>query len=130
MSKKLTVLVIEAMNKPYVKEIDAGLKSLQKEVSGRIQAVYPWAEPCAIVGDDEAKLTGKELNRALRSKDGNVYDVVAGTFLIVGLEDCSFASLSEEQIRLFSERFSIPEQFLSVNGKLFVVPVVTDRGEK
>ncbi|MBR2132557.1 MAG: DUF3846 domain-containing protein [Oscillospiraceae bacterium] len=56
--EKLTVLVIEPMKKPYVKEIDAGLRSLQEKVGGYIQAVYPWEEPCAIVCDDEAKLNG------------------------------------------------------------------------
>ena len=41
-SEKMKVLVVEPMQEPYVKEIDAGLKSLQKEVGGRIQALYPF----------------------------------------------------------------------------------------
>lgn len=41
MSEKIKVLAVEPMQEPYVKEIDAGLKSLQKEVGGTIQAVYP-----------------------------------------------------------------------------------------
>lgn len=44
MSDKMKVLVVEPMQEPYVKEIDAGLKSLQKEVGGRIQALYPFEE--------------------------------------------------------------------------------------
>lgn len=46
---KITVLVIEPERKPYVKEIEHTLESLQHEVGGHIQAVYPWEEPAALV---------------------------------------------------------------------------------
>lgn len=120
--EKITVLVIEPLKKPYVKEIDAGLRSLQQEVGGYIQAVYPWEEPCAIVCDDEAKLKGSEFNRALRDEDGHIYDIVAGTFLIVGLNKDNFASLTEEHIQQFSELFAVPEMFVRVNGMMMVLP--------
>lgn len=41
MSKKITVLAVEPEKAPYVKEIDPGLESLQQEVGGDIQAIYP-----------------------------------------------------------------------------------------
>ena len=59
---KINVLVVEPGKKPYAKEISSELASLQHEVGGYIQAVYPYEEPVAIVCDEEAKLTGKELN--------------------------------------------------------------------
>ena len=121
--EKMTVLVVEPMKKPYVKEIDSGLKSLQHEVGGYIQTVYPWEEPCAIVCDDEAKLNGKEWNRALRDEDGNIYDIVAGTFLSVGLGEDDFVSLTDEYIWQFSARFVVPEMFIRLNGKIVVIPV-------
>ena len=121
--EKMAVLVVEPMKKPYVKEIDSGLKSLQHEVGGYIQAVYPWDEPCAIVCDEEAKLNGKEWNRALRDESGDIYDVVAGTFLIVGLGEDDFVSLTEEYIQQFGEKFAMPEMFLRFNGKIVVIPV-------
>ena len=74
----MRVLVVEPEKKPYVKEIAGDLESLQKEVDGYIEAVYPWDEPCAIVCDEEAKLTGKPFNRVLRDEDGDIYDVIAG----------------------------------------------------
>ena len=121
-TNEMKVLVVEPMKKPYVKEIDSGLASLQHEVGGYIQAVYPWAEICAIICDDEAKLKGKELNRALRDEDGHVYDVVAGTFLIVGLSEDDFTSLTDEQVQQFSEKFAMPETFLRIGSRLLVVP--------
>ena len=122
-TKKMKVLVVEPLKKPYVKEIDSGLASLQHEVGGYIEAIYPWEEMCSIVCDDEAKLKGAELNRALRDEDGYIYDVVAGTFLIVGLSEDSFTSLTEEQIQQFSEKFAAPEMFLRINHTVVVMPV-------
>ena len=127
--EKLTVLVIEPMKKPYLKEIDSGLASLQHEVGGYIQAAYPWTELCAIVCDDEAKLKGKELNRALRDEDGKIYDAVAGTFLIVGLSEDNFASLTVEQIGQFSEKFAVPEMFVCINETIVVLPVEDSNNE-
>ena len=121
-TEKMKVLVVEPLKKPYLKEIDSGLVSLQHEVGGYIQAVYPWEEMCAIVCDEEAKLTGKELNRALREEDGHIYDIVAGTFLIVGLSEDDFTSLTDEQIQKFSKKFAMPETFLRIGGRLLVVP--------
>ena len=53
MSEKIKVLAVEPMQEPYVKEIDAGLKSLQKELGGRIQALYPFEEEAVVICNDE-----------------------------------------------------------------------------
>ena len=122
-NEKINVLVVEPEKKPYSKEISSGLSSLQYEVGGYIQAVYPYEEPVAIICDEEAKLTGKQLNRALRDEDGKIYDVVAGTFLIVGLGEEDFTSLSPEHMKQFKEKFDTPEMFMRLNGKLVVLPM-------
>ena len=101
--KTLSVLVVEPQKKPYAKEIAGGLESLQHEVGGYIQAVYPFCEPVALICDDEGKLSGKALNRALRDKEGKIYDVVAGTFLIVGLGEEDFISLTPEQMEHYKQ---------------------------
>ena len=125
--EKMTVLVIEPEKKPYVKDISSGLASLQKEVGGYIQAVYPFDDPVAIICDEDAKLTGKELNRALRDEDGQIYDIVAGTFLVAGLGEEDFCSLTPEQIKKFSDMYKTPEMFLRLNGKLMVLPMEEKR---
>ena len=109
---KITVLVVEPGKKPYVKEIANTLKSLQKEIGGYIQAVYPWNESVALICDEESKLKNKPFNRALRDEDGKVYDIVAGTFLIVGLSEENFCSLSKEQIERLSRLFQALETFI------------------
>ena len=126
---KITVLMVEPEKKPYVKEIDPGLSSLQQEVGGYIQAVYPYEEPVAIICDEEAKLKGSDLNRVLRDEDGKIYDVIAGTFLIVGLGEEDFASLKPEHMKQFKEKFDTPEMFMRLNGKLVVFPMEEERAK-
>ena len=122
-NSKITVLVVEPLMEPYVKEIYSGLKSLQKEVGGYIQAVYPFEEPVAIICNEEGKLNGEPLNRALRDEDGHVYDIVAGTFLIAGLSEDNFCSLSEAHIEQFTQEFKAPEMFARANGKILIMPM-------
>ena len=123
MENKMTVLVVEPEKVPYVKEIDPGLQSLQSEVEGWIQAVYPFDDPVALICNDEGKLIGLPLNRALRDDRGQIYDVVAGTFLITGLSEDNFASLSPELIEIYAKRFKDPEMFIPFDGKLVVAPI-------
>lgn len=122
----MKVLRVEQYKPPFVKEIDPGLESLQSEVEGTIQAVYPYADPVAILCNDDGKLLGMELNRALRDDDGEIYDAIAGPFLIVGCGEEDFDSLSEDMIDKYREIFSQPEVFIRTNSGLLVMPYVTD----
>ena len=121
--EKLTVLVVEPMKEPYVKEIDPGLHALQAEVGGNIAASYPFDDPVGLVLNDEGKLIGLDLNRSLRDEHGEIYDIVAGTFLVVGLGPESFASLPPDMIQKYTEQFKRPELFASINGQIVSVPV-------
>ena len=120
---KMTVLVVEPMKEPYVKQIASGLRALQAEVNGDIAASYPFADPVALVVNDEGKLIGLDLNRSLRDDHGEIYDIVAGTFLVVGLGEEDFTSLSPDMIQKYTEHFKHPELFASINGQIVSVPV-------
>ena len=121
--EKLTVLVVEPMKEPYVKEIDPGLHALQAEVGGDIAASYPFDDPVGLVLNDEGKLIGLDLNRSLRDEHGEIYDIVAGTFLVVGLGEESFTSLPPELAQKYMEHFKQPEQFINLNGQIIALPV-------
>ncbi len=122
----MKVLRVEQYKAPFVKEIDPGLESLQHEVDGWIQAVYPFEDPVAIICNEEGKLNGMELCRALRDENGEVYDVIAGPFLVVGCGEEDFDSLSEDMIGKYREIFSQPEVFIRTNSGLLVLPYVTE----
>lgn len=59
----MKVLVVEPMKKPYTKEIDGSLKSMQELVGGTIEVVYPFDDPVALICNDEGKLMGARLLR-------------------------------------------------------------------
>ena len=123
MSETITALVVEPGKRPYTKKIQPGLKSLQREVGGHIEAVYPFPEPVTIVCRESGKLDGCPLNRALRDEAGAIYDVIAGTFLVVGLTEEDFGSLSSELLQAFTQRFRQPETFMIIDGQLLAVPL-------
>jgi len=79
------------------------------------------------VCDEEGKLKGSPLNRALRDEDGHIYDVVAGTFLITGLGEESFSSLSKNLMQKYMEYYKTPEMFIRMNGKLVVLPMEPEK---
>ena len=80
----MNVLMVEPGKAPYETQIGSDLQSMQALVGGYIQAVYPYEEPVALIANESGKLDGLPLNRALRDADGDVYDIVAGKFFIVG----------------------------------------------
>ena len=75
------------------------------------------------VYNDDGKLMGLPLNRALRNENGEMYDAVAGTFLVVGLGEEDFASLTPELAQKYEQLFHQPEAFLKLANRLLVLPV-------
>ena len=99
--KPIKVLRIKAHCYPEIVRIPLGLDSLQKEVGGPIQAVYPWDDPVALICNEEGKLQGLEGNRRIR--DGA--SVIAGTFFVVGDDGENFRSLTESEVVKYMDRF-------------------------
>ena len=71
---------------------------------------------------DEGKINGMELNRALRDDNDRIYDIIAGPFLICGLDGDRFGSLPDELISKFSEQFKQPEMFIQVGREMLALP--------
>ena len=80
-------------------------------------------DPVGLVLNDEGKLIGLDLNRSLWDEHGEIYDIVAGTFLVVGLGEESFTSLPPELAQKYMEHFKQPEQFINLNGQIVALPV-------
>ena len=119
--KTIRVLVIEPEKTPYEGEIENTLAAKQKIVGGLIQAIYPYEESVALVCNDEGKMNGLPLNRALYDVNGEMYDIVAGTFFVCGLGEDNFTSLAPEHMEKFQEKFHHPEVFVRLNGKLVAI---------
>lgn len=112
----LSVLKIAPGQHPQQVEIDNDLKALQQAVGGSIGASYPFADPVAIVYNDDGKLMGLLLNRALWDENGQMYDAVAGTFLVVGLGEEDFASLSPEMAQKYAVCFRLRSLYAVLPG--------------
>ena len=119
----LSVLKIASGQYPQQVEINNELKALQQAVGGSIGASYPFEDPVAIVYNDDGKLMGLPLNRALRDENGQMYDAVAGTLLVGGLGEEDFASLTPEMAQKYEQLFHQPEAFLKLGNRLLVLPV-------
>lgn len=118
----MKVLLIKPGKKPEIVDIEPGLESLQKIVGGNIQVVYPFEDLVGLVVNDEGKIEKLPLNRALRDDTGEMYDIVAGNLLVVGLTEDDFGSLSDELIEKYYKFFEYPEHFIFLNGQVYSRP--------
>ena len=126
----MRVVVVEPKKKPMVQDVGSDLDSMLKIVGGPIEAVYPFEEPVAIVCNEEGKMNGLPLNRALRDDSGEIYDIVAGTFLVTGLTEDSFGSLSPDLLRQFMTEFKMPEQFAKIGDRIVAIPMISEEQQK
>lgn len=117
----MTVLRVHPGKKPEEVEIEEGLKSLQHEVDGYIEVIYPFTDPVAVVLNEEGKIQGLPYNRALRDEDGVSYDIIAGNFLIVGIGEDNICSLPQEYIAKYMKKYEHPEGFVRLGNSILVV---------
>ena len=128
--RTMTVLMVEPNAYPREMEVGTELKDMQDAVGGSIEVIYPFEEPVGLVMNEEGKLNGLPLNRALRDEQGEIYDVVAGPFMVVGLTEESFGSLTQEQMQKFGEMFRQPEVFMKMGRGIMALPLPDDKVEK
>ena len=119
----MNVLMVEPEKTPYETQIGDDLQSMQALVGGYIQAVYPFEQPVVLVCCESGKQDGLPLNRALLDADGDIYDIVAGNFFIVGLGQSDFTDLPHELAERFAEQFRQPEIFMHVDDKIVAAPM-------
>lgn len=110
----MRIVIVEQGRKPYEAELERDLETMQRCVSGAIEVVYePGRRDAALICNDEGKLLGLPWNRALTDDHGVPYDIVCGTFFVAGLKEDDFASLTEQQIEKYKDKYS-NEMILSV----------------
>ena len=125
----MNVLMVEPGKAPYEMQIGDDLQSMQAVVGGYIQAVYPYEEPVALICNEDGKLDGLPFNRALRDPDGDIYDIVAGKFFIVGLGQSDFTDLPHDLAEQFAEQFRQPEMFVREGDKIVAAPMPDEQAQ-
>jgi hypothetical protein len=126
----ISVLMVEPGKYPREIEIGTELEDLQAAVDGNIEVVYPFDDQVGLVMNEEGKINGLPLNRSLRDENGDIYDLVAGPFMVVGLTEESFGSLTPEQIQKYGEMFHQPEMFVKMGMGVKAIPLPDEMVEK
>lgn len=87
---------------------------MQAVVDGNIQEYQPFDDEAAVICNEEGKMYGLPLNRAIYDKDGEMIDIIAGTFFICDAPFMSetFQSLSDEQVKKYEKMFHDPERLV------------------
>lgn len=124
----MRILVIEPERRPEVREIEDSLTTMQQIVGGLIQPIY-LDDSVALICNDEGKLMNLPANRGLRDENGQMYDIVFGTFFLCGAPADSdhFTSLTQEQIEQYRKMFYTPEMFWGMDGRIVCIPMEADR---
>lgn len=117
----MKVVYVQPDQYAEIVEIDGCLEKYQEMVDGYIECVYPWDEAVGIICNEEGKINGLPLNRPLRDDDGDIYDIICGSFLIVGLTEDDFRNLTDEQAERYKAMFCEPNSFIQANGKIIVI---------
>ena len=90
-------------------------------MGGYIEAMYPFEEQVCVICNEEGKINGMPLNRAIRM-DGQILDVIAGPFFICDCRGENFGSLSAEQQRRYLKLLKYPERVMKINGEIASIP--------
>ncbi len=127
----LDVLLVEPMKPPIGIQIPDTLEALQSKVGGFIEVVnVSGDDPIAIVCNEEGKLNGLPYNRGLYDEQGELADVIAGSFVIVGDGGENFESLTPELKEKYIKQFRQPERFYKLAGKIVVHKIKLEKEQK
>ena len=126
----ISVLMVEPGKYPREIEIGTELEDLQAAVGGNIEVVYPFDDQVGLVMNEEGKINGLPLNRALQDEKGNLVDVIAGPFMVVGLTEESFGSLTQEQMKTYGDKFHTPQMFMKMGRGFMALPIPEEKIEK
>ena len=127
---RITVLYIEPKHPPKTLSIPNELKAMQKLVDGYIEEYYPFDDNAVLVCNEEGKMKGLPLNRAIYTPpDDNgekqIKEIIAGSFFICAapVDSENYQSLSEEQLEKYGEMFMNPERFYRQGNDIKVYPI-------
>lgn len=112
----MKVLIVEPRQRPRRANIPHTLRDMQQTVGGYIEIITPFDDPVVLVCDEEGKLKGYELNRAIAGKD-----IIAGTFFLAGVEGEDLTDLSDDLAEKYEALFRSPQVFVRVPRGILVL---------
>ncbi len=141
--KEITVVMLEPGKMARTATIDVSLESMQKAVGGLIEAYCPFEEEICFICNEEGKINGMPLNRAIYaepedgaapgtqlSEDRQMIEIIAGPCFICDCSGEDFGSLTDEQIQRYMEQFKYPERFYKMGDEIKAVPYSPQRNQE
>ena len=122
--KTISVLLIQPEKYPKMIEIEDSLEAMQAVVGGDIEEYMPFEDEVAIICNEEGKVNGLPLNRAVYDSNHQMIDIMAGDFFIAyaPISSEKFLSLPDEMAKKYSEKFRYPENFFRTENGIKAVP--------
>lgn len=120
----MKVLFVKPLKKPEIIELQNDLTSMQNAVGGYIEQLMPYEDEVAIVCNEEGKMNGLPLNRAILDEDGEIQDIIAGNFFIcyAPFDSENYLSMPDDLMEKYNNVFREPEEFIRTSKGIIVVP--------
>ena len=120
--EKIKAVVVEAGKPARIEEVENSLQGFYKTIGCNcIECVYPFDGDVCMICEEEGKLNGSKLNRMLKDECGKLYDVIFGTFLIVGYgKDAEFKTLTDEEAESFRKLYEEPDEESEMIKQIFL----------
>ena len=117
-NEMMKVILLEPGKLARVTEIKPNLRDMQAVVRGDIEPAYFFDDPVCLVVNEEGKINGMRLNRGVYDDQKQLVDIIAGPAFLCRDAGDHFASLTDEQIKKYTEQFKYPERFIRVDGEI------------
>ena len=124
----LKVLMVKPGELAYPTEIEDSLESMQKVVGGMIEEYMPFEDDVALVCNEEGKMMGLPLNRAIKVNDNEIADIIAGDFFIcyAPIDSEKFLSMPDDLMAKYEEKFKQPEEFFRRGSSIMAIPYMPE----
>lgn len=133
MSERTTidVIMVEPMKPPRMVTLNDNLESMQEAVGGWIEEYMPFPDEVALICNEEGKMNGMPLNRAIYGEDGQLLDIIAGPFFIAyaPIESENFLSLPEDLRQKYMQEFKHPQEFVMTGTGIKAIPMLPQRDD-
>ncbi|WP_243111364.1 DUF3846 domain-containing protein [Acutalibacter sp. 1XD8-33] len=123
-AETISVLLIQPGKYPKTVTIEDSLEAMQELVGGDIEEYMPFDDEAAIICNEEGKISGLPLNRAVYDFEHQMIEIMAGDFFIchAPISSEKFLSLPPDLEKKCSEKFRYPEKFVQTDKGIKAIP--------
>lgn len=123
--EQIKVILVQEGKLAKSVSIENKLEAMQELVGGQIEEYMPFVDDIAIICNEEGKMCGLPLNRAIYVEDTNeMVEIIAGDFFIAyaPIDSEKFESLPKELEEKYLKKFKKPEKFIKLNNEIKAIP--------